>query len=305
MFILTNQVGLSITEDKIQLVEIVNKENNYQLENVDEEYFEESLYHGTKETKFIHILQNAFNEIALRRPLSCDKISITLPPLYFKVFEIPIDNNLTKNDLVEYLRWEMSKLFPDEKINRFTYQKIMLDSYGFHSYKRILVFAIPIKILKRIHKFCVRNSLQLRYIDHAHSATTALFLNDSSASIKLSVYIENNQISIMLFSVNNLVYAQNKSYKIVSEVPVIVESLIEEIKQREFISEDIKRSYIHGNSVTSELKKNIENSINLTFEENLPFENLVISPSLIESKYIVESSSKFSAAAAIALRMGL
>ena len=31
MFILTNQVGLSITEDKIQLVEIVKKDNIYYL----------------------------------------------------------------------------------------------------------------------------------------------------------------------------------------------------------------------------------------------------------------------------------
>ncbi len=43
MSILTNQLGLSLSESKIQLVEIVNKENSVYLENVDEEYFEEPI----------------------------------------------------------------------------------------------------------------------------------------------------------------------------------------------------------------------------------------------------------------------
>ena len=86
MSTLTNQTGLSITEDKVQLVEIISKENTFYLENVDEEYFEESLFENTKESKFIHILQNAFNEIILRKPLTSGKISITIPPSFFLKF---------------------------------------------------------------------------------------------------------------------------------------------------------------------------------------------------------------------------
>lgn len=304
MFILTNKVGLSITEDKIQLVEIVKKENIYYLESVDEEYFEESIYYGSKETKFIHILQNAFNEIALRKPLSSNKISITLPPSYFKIFEIPADNNLTKNDLNEYIKWEISKLFPNEKSDHFTYQKLVLDSSEFHPYKRILVFAIPVEILKRIHKFCSRNSLQLRLIDNAHSAATGFILNKNTDSTKLSTFIENNVISVMLFNGQNLAYTQRKDYKTVSEIPTILKTVIEEIKQRDLSSKEIEKLYISGNSVTNELKKNIESSLNLEFEENLPFENLSINPELDEAKYLHENSSKFAPAAAIALRIG-
>ena len=86
MTFLTNQVGVNLTEDKIQLVEIVKKENKLFLENADEEFFEESIFENTKEAKYIHILQNAFNEIVLRNPLISTKISFTLPTNYFYVF---------------------------------------------------------------------------------------------------------------------------------------------------------------------------------------------------------------------------
>ena len=69
MSILISQFGLNITENQIQFVEIAKDENHIILENVDEEFFEESINDETKEPKFIHILQNAFNEIILRKPL--------------------------------------------------------------------------------------------------------------------------------------------------------------------------------------------------------------------------------------------
>jgi Tfp pilus assembly PilM family ATPase len=301
---LTNQAGLSITEDKVQLVEIVYKQNAYYLENVDEEYFEESLIEDTKESKFIHILQNAFNELILRKPLSSSKISITIPTSYFKIFEIPADKNLTKNDLNDYIKWELSKLFPIEKKDYYTFQKIVLDSLTYESSNRILVYAIPINILKRMHKFCLRNSLQLKYIDSAHTSSTGLFQNDTSSSIKLSAYIENNHISVLLFSDNNLVFEKNKNYKTVPEISSIIASIIEEINDRKLISKDIDKIFFFGNSVTSELKNSILSSTNLVLGEANPFNQLEINPDLNENKFITEHSAKFSAATSIALRIG-
>ncbi len=40
MSIFTNQLGLNIAEEKLQLVEIAFKNDNFILENVDEEFFE-------------------------------------------------------------------------------------------------------------------------------------------------------------------------------------------------------------------------------------------------------------------------
>ncbi|MCW8849426.1 MAG: hypothetical protein OQJ81_05545, partial [Melioribacteraceae bacterium] len=203
MSILTNQLGLSLSESKIQLVEIVNKENSVYLENVDEEYFEEPIDSDTKEAKFIHILQNAFNEIILRKPVSSSKISVGLPPHYFKAFELPIDKNLTKNDVNEYIKWEISKLFPSYK-STFSFQKIILNTPNYEQYKKMLVFAIDQNFLKRIHKFCTRNNLKLQFVDNVHIAVVTLVVENNSAKNILSVFIEDNHISSLLFSKGNL-----------------------------------------------------------------------------------------------------
>jgi len=299
-----NQVGLNINEDIVQLVELINKDDICCLENVDEEFFEESILVDSKEAKYIHILQNAFNEIVLRKPLNSQKISVALPPSYFKVFEVPIDKNLTKNDLNEYIKWEFTKLFPFEKSDEHTFQKLVLNPLHYESFKRVIVYTIPIKILKRIHKFCSRNNLHLRYIDNAHISAISFIHADISIPHKLSVYIENDKISVIMFSNNNIVFEKNKTYKSIPEISELVKQIIDEIEERELNSKSLEKIYIFGNSVTNELKSNIESSINLAIGEVKPFLNLKITENLNENKFVTENSLRFVSASAMALRIG-
>ena len=302
MSILTNQIGVSITESSIQLVEIVNKEDKIFLENVDEEYFEESLYETTKEAKFIHILQNAFNEIILRSPLKSNKISVTLPPSYFRIFEIPADKNLTKNDLNEYIKWELTKLFPDENADNLVTQKLVLDTPTFQSYKRVLIYSINENILRRIHKFCVRNSLTLKYIDNAHVASSALIDDDSNI---LSIYAESKDLSIILYSNNNIFYQVQKQFNSISQIPELISSTNDEIKERELLSKGVELSYMDGISTTNELKNSISTTNNISFKDFAPFSKLEISDNLINSNLVTENAAKFASATSIALRLGL
>ena len=111
MSVITNQLGLNITEEKLQLVELNYTGNSCYLENIDEEYFEELISSETKEAKFIYILQNAFNEIILRNPINANKVSVSLPLSFFNTFEIPAEQNLTGSDFDEYLEWEFQNYF--------------------------------------------------------------------------------------------------------------------------------------------------------------------------------------------------
>lgn len=302
MTFLTNQVGVNLTEDKIQLVEIVKKENKLFLENADEEFFEESIFENTKEAKYIHILQNAFNEIVLRNPLISTKISFTLPTNYFYVFEIPVDKNLTKSDLNDYIKWELSKLFPEEKSNNFTFQKIVLDSLNFQTVKRVLVFSIRTENLKRIHKFCVRNNLQLKNIDNAHVSSANLFLNKESNSTLLSIYVEQNRISCFLFANKNLLFEKHSKYKNVAEIPQLIELLQEEINSREIVKNSIEQLFVFGTSSTNELKNSLADLLKLQLNKINPFEEIVF-PQDLNNKSITENPEKFAAAASIALRL--
>lgn len=304
MSILTNKVGLSITEDKVQLVEISKKDSNYLLENVDEEYFEESLFSDTKEAKFIHILQNAFNELILRNPLHSNNISITIPPSFFKTFEIPADKNLTKNDLNDYIKWELSKLFPNNSSDHYTFQKTVLSNVDYRSSKKVLVHAVPINLLKRIHKFCARNNLILNLVDGAHTALSSLVNEEKTGKIKLSIYIENDHLSVMLFSDGNLLYEKSKKITNVQEITGIINSIIEEINLEKLIQKDIDQVYIFGNSATTELKNSIVSSNNFNLVEVNQFNRLSISAELQDHKFVKENHAKFLPATAIALRIG-
>jgi Tfp pilus assembly PilM family ATPase len=303
MTLLTNQVGLNITNDKIQLVEIVKKDNDLFLENVDQEFFEELISDKTKEAKFIHILQNSFNEIILRNPIISSKVSLTIPSSYFTIFEIPVDKNLTKNDVNDYINWEISKIFPEEKSSDFAFQKIVLSSLNFLQTKRILVFCIRKEILKQIHKFCLRNNLHLKTIDNAHIASSLLFQHNADEKIKLSIYIENSDLSVLIFSKKDLIFENHNSFKNVNDIPKLILEITGEFYSRNLIEGHIESIYAFGDQVTQELKNNIEKIINLKIENIDSFSKLNINEKLTNNKYVTELSQKFSAAASISLRI--
>jgi Tfp pilus assembly PilM family ATPase len=212
MSLINNRIGLSISEDRIQLVETVRSGDVQCAANVDEEFFDEAISVDTKEAKYIHLLQNAYNEILLRTSISGTILCVTLPPLNFKVFEIPADKNLTKNDLKEYIKWEISRLFPTKSKDYFIFQKIVLNPLHFESTRRVLVFALPAHILRSIHKFSMRNNLQLKYVDHAHTAVYGLLKNEDKNFPVLSLFIDSNLVSFFIFSNENIVNQFSTEY---------------------------------------------------------------------------------------------
>ena len=303
MSILTNQLGIGLTENKIQLVEIVNKENSVCLENVDEEYFEEPIDSNTKEAKFIHILQNAFNEIILRKPVSSSKISFGLPPHYFKIFELPVDKNLTKNDVNDYIKWEISKLFPSYNTT-FSFQKIVLSTPNYEQCKKILIFAIDQNFLKRIHKFCTRNNLKLQFIDNLHIASSSLIFSNNDLKNYLSVFIEDNNISSFLFSEENLLFARSDKYKFVPEISEMINEVLDKIISNKIIN-SVDTIILFGNSVTQELCNEVSTITEINVERVNPFNKIKISDRMLENKYVSDLAEKFSAPAAISFRIGL
>lgn len=303
MSILTNQLGIGLSENKIQLVEIVNKENSVYLENVDEEYFEEPININTKEAKFIHILQNAFNEIILRKPVSSSKISFGLPPHYFKIFELPVDKNLTKNDVNDYIKWEISKLFPSYNTT-FSFQKVVLSTANYEQYKKILFFAIDQNFLKRIHKFCARNNFKLQFIDNLHIASSSLVFSKNDLQNNLSIFIEDNNISSLLFSTDNLLFARNDKYNSVPEISEMVNEVLDKIISDKIVK-SVDKINLFGNSVTQELCNEISSITEINVERTNPFKKIKLSDRMIENKYVNDLAEKFSAPAAISFRIGL
>ena len=90
-----NHVGITITNSKIQLVEIIFNNNRFYLNNVDEAYFNEPVnFDDDKETKISSRIQGAFNEILIKKPLESKSVSFALPFELFNSLQVPYDNTL-------------------------------------------------------------------------------------------------------------------------------------------------------------------------------------------------------------------
>ena len=299
---LTSSIGINISEENVQLVEILEKENSYCIDNLDEEFFEESLSSNSKEAKYIHILQNSFNEIILRKALNSDSIIITLPPSFFNVIELPSDKNLNNNDLNEYIKWELSKIYPTKKENYFSFDKLTIETSKSESYNRTLVFSIPSVFLKIIHKFAVRNNLKLRSIDNAHTAAVRFFINDFTNESKLSVYIEYGTFSYFLIEDSSITFEKTLKYKNISEITTFTQDVIDEITNRGLNRNEITGLILHGNFINDELKKNIINSLRIDLHEIDPFSKLSTNDNISDEFSTDQNRTRFLPAISAALR---
>lgn len=303
MDVFANQLGINITEEKLQLVEIAYKENIFVLENVEEEFFEEALTFETKETKFIHILQNAYNEITLRNSINTDKVSISLPLNFFKVFELPLDQNLKDNDLTEYIEWEFSQLFPALVKDDFSFQPYIIDKKESPSISKAIVYAISKPVLKVLHKFSVRNNLQLMSVDNAHLAATSFLQISNNSENQLSIFLDSRKVSIALLNGRQLLHYKQKEYKGILDIPKTVKHLYDEIVSRDLVSSAINNFFVSGNTVSQELINSLEMELNLTAKSITPFNQISVPQNFTNDKYLNGNSTKFSSAAGMAIRL--
>lgn len=304
MSAIANQLGLNITEEKLQIVELSYTDDGCYLENIDEEYFEELISAETKEAKFIYILQNAYNEIILRNSINANKVSVSLPLSFFNTFEIPTEQNLTDSDFKEYLDWEFSKLYPG-----LYKENYIIQSYVTKSDKNnddslnAFVYVIAKSILKIIHKFCVRNELYLKNIDNSHIASTAFLRLKHSQEKQLSLFIDNHRVSVILYSNNQFLYYKQKEHKSVAEITLLVKDMIDEVYERYLKFDSLKSVLLFGNIHSEKLKNELEKTLELSIQTVNPFEQMKTTLNLVGNKFYEENNIKFSSATGMALRL--
>lgn len=300
-----NHAGINITGAKLQLVEVDYKESDspagnagFYLENVDEEFFTEFLELSFPETKIINILQNAYNEIILRKPLQTNFISFSLPDNFFKIFQLPVDAKITDSDLREHLKWEVSVLYPDCDKDNFIIRHIENADAAGKNIKHAVVFAAFKKYLKIIHKFGVRNNLVLKYADNSHIAADTFLLNKTAVNILL----DEKKFSLSVLENRNLKFFKSYEINSVTEIPVILK---DEFILYPVIKTGIENNqiYISGNFISESLLRKLEETTNCKFVLINPFEKLKISESLKTSDFINKNPHAFTSAAGMALRL--
>ncbi len=304
----SGQVGFTITNSKMQIVEIGYKDEQYFLENIDEVYFDEVMnFEKCKDTKISALLQSAFNELIMRKPLSYSTVSFTLPFELFYVMQAPYENSLLHQDLISEFRWEYSVLYPFINTKDLVIQYFEVEKNSIVNNNSVIAVSIARKYLQIISNFCSENNLKLKFIDNLHLASDrALSLSNSLAAkgLTLSLYISNKTISIIFLLFGRPVYFKVISHKDASELPA---TLVNEISNNESISlnkSSINAAFITGEEITTSLAATLSSLLDIEFICFNPFENIAPNPNLFENQFYSEKYNSFSSAAGIAFRIG-
>ncbi len=302
-----NHVGFTISGSKLQLVEIIYKNDRYILENIDEAYYDEPLNLGSdKETKISALLQGAFNELIIKKPLKSSFASFTLPFELFFTMQVPYDNTLLHQDLIEEFRWELSVLYPYAVHKDFAIEYIEVEKNNLISYNSAIVIALPRKYLQLILNFCSNNNLHLQFVDNIHFASEralALSYPLNNRGIILSVYFNNKFLSL-IFSIDG----KPVNLKVIpltdaGEIPSLL--LTETTSNESFkINRNlINSAYITGDDISDSIIESLNKALGMEFIPFNPFEKINPAPALFDNKYFSEKFNSFSPAAGIAYRL--
>ncbi|MDQ7817709.1 MAG: hypothetical protein RDU14_11855 [Melioribacteraceae bacterium] len=300
-----NHVGINLTETKLQLVEISYKQNIFCLENVDQLVFKEPLYSSTEELILIDVLRESFSKINQKKLITSNLLSFSLPNNFFKIFEIPYDDTLTKKDLVEHIRWELSVLYPMYDCKDFLIQYIEVDKSNIRPEYKLIVFALDKKLVGAINKFCKENKYELKYIDNAHLASNAFLHLDKNTArdrITFSFYIDQHFSSLAVFEGLLPFY-----FKIFNDNG---EDFFDQLRDSlaslalfNIHKENINNAILSGQSVTGEFAENISKAIGVELLKINPFEKLKVEENVRTNPLYLTQFNSFTAAAGIAIRI--
>lgn len=300
-----NHVGINLTESKLQLVEISYKQNIFCLENVDQVVFKEPFIFPTEDLKLIDVLRESFSKINQKKLVTSNLISFTLPNNFFKIFEIPYDDTLTKKDLVEHIRWELSVLYPMYDSGDFLIQYIEVDKSNLKPEYKLLVFALEKKLVGTLNRFCKENKYELKFIDNAHLASNAflhLEKNMAKDRITFSFYIDQHFSSLALFEGLYPFYFRifNNGGKNFFEQ---LNDSMEYLSTFHINKENISKAILSGQSISSDFAENISRAIGVELHRINPFEKLMVDESIKSSPLYLSQFNSFTAATGIAIRI--
>ncbi len=302
MNIFHNHTGINITNSKMQLVEVAFAGEEFVVSNIDETYFNEFLDFNDKETRISSLLQSAFNDLIIKKPLESKHVSFTLPQRIFFIAELPLENTLMDADLMEHLQWEFSLLFPYNDIKDFHFQFHRIDSVipG-----RVVVGGLHKKFMKILSDFCLKNELTLKYIDTPHFASDNIIKIDadfSSGKKIISLFISDGSVTLNVYKDDKFIGFHKLFTKNAGEImPKLIE-IIKDYIAVEGELNSISKLYVAGEDVTEIFLENLTKNLRLDIERPNPFNKIRIDAQLLESDMQFSKQYSFISAAGIAFR---
>ena len=304
---LPNRLGINLSENKLQLVELNFAGSEYLVSALEEVFFDEPLnFESDKETKLILTIQSAFNEILISGGISTTEVSFSLPLNCFTFFQVPYDNTLLQNDLVDQFRWEFSILFPYKNESEYQFQFYEMEKSIFVHEPKAIVLAMKKKLIDLLYTFCDRNNLILSTVDCNHFAfDKSLQLLDQNIKQGFvgSIYLDDPLISIELLFEQKPIFMKVFPLKNKAEFVEQIKSIFADEIPIDLTQYKIDKCYFGGDEITTSFISQIEEQLHIPCYSVNPFISLNTSKDFQNEKYFHEKAHSFAAAAGIAFRL--
>ncbi|NWF49272.1 MAG: hypothetical protein HXY49_01875 [Ignavibacteriaceae bacterium] len=302
-----NQTGISVSNSKIQLVEIGYKNEKFCLDKIDEAYFEEQLNLKTdRETKIISTLQSAYNEITFKSPLHSKSLSFALPFELFYSMQVPYDNTLLHRDLIEEFRWEFSVLYPMADVENFSIQYIEVEKNNMIGKNTAIVVGIERKWISLFEKFCKQNNLKLGFIDNLHFASERALSVNSIFILRgliLNIFLSSKFVSVLLSFNRKPFYFRIIPIDNFSEVPSLLTGELTSGAGLNINKNSIDAAFVSGEDVSETTIYHLTSALGIHFQIFNPFEKIKPDLNLLKNPLYVQKNNSFAAAAGIAYRL--
>ncbi len=299
-----NHVGVSLSKSKLRLVELVYSDDEFLLENVDEEEFEEDLTAGSFGSASVDVLHSCFKELISRKNPQSKYISFSLDPEFFDIYEIPYESTLLKNDLTDQFKWELGKIKPTIDPDEYLIQHIELKNEFVERPEHAAVLFLHKNILREIKAVVSNNSLELKFIDYAHTSANIFqkFFNQSIVSDGLSVYKSDSFLSLIILQDSKPACILKEQYK----EEEFEESLKKLMNKSIELGADLNKiafSLFSANKFDSGKFEDIKDSFGLELQLINPFEVIKPKEGFIPRINQLDNPSRFAASAGVALRL--
>ena len=170
--------------------------------------------------------------------------------------------------MVDQFKWELATLFPYEAKDEFITQHIDLSGCKEFESNNALLISAQKKQLKILHKFCVRNNLQLKYIDYTHIAANNLIQlvrKSEQGNNFISLFISDRYYSFAYYCDNIPVFFDIKRLGSIAEIIDTVSASFEKVKRRSLPLENIGGYFLSGADVSETLVLQLKEKFEFDF----------------------------------------
>lgn len=298
-----NHASFNLLPFKLQLLETAVKDEKIEVSRIDETFFNEEIdFSKDKETKILTLLQAAFEELSIKKALSSNAVSFTLPADLFLTANFPFEPALLDSDLFEDFRYRLSVLNPQLNLLEYVINFFECDSDEAAQRNYAFVFGLNRKFIKILHDFCQKNSLKLHFIDHSHLAAKNLLLNNSAIqnNISLSFFISSKNLSVLIADSRSIEYYENLPIVNFHEITSLVKDQIKFLTDHYSFDEAI----LFGDNISKTIADILSEEVSgIKFKLINTFVNLNVENSLLTTKYFSETNHLFASAAGASLRV--